>query len=280
MDVEEWFQVENLRPLFPPYQWSVQESRVENNTYRLLDLFDSFGFPVKATFFVLGWIAEKHPRLIKEIKQRGHEIASHGCGHMLLNTLDRNSLHEDLVKSKTILEKITGESVTGYRAPSFSIDDHSLALISQSGYNYDSSYNSFDKHGRYGRISTNGHQKNGISITLESNLHELPISNLNIAGQNIPWGGGGYFRLLPPLLFNFGVSHYLKQNGAYLFYMHPWEIDPEQPKVKTTNTWRHYLNLNKTYIRLKKMITRFRHCDFITCSQYLSEISVAFKQPR
>jgi polysaccharide deacetylase family protein (PEP-CTERM system associated) len=271
IDVEEWFQVENLRPLFPPTHWSVQESRVEYSTYRLLDLFDSFQFPVKATFFVLGWIAEKYPQLIREIKNSGHEIASHGCSHLLLNQIEPENLLPDLKKSKEILESITGEKVSGYRAPNFSIDDVSLQLIKQSGYTYDSSYNSFDKHGRYGRISTNGYQKDGIAISIDQNFHELPISNLKIANQTIPWGGGGYFRLLPPAIYNAGVQRHLNNKGAYLFYMHPWEIDPRQPRVKTTNTWRHYLNLNKTYTRLKNMITRFHNCTFTTCTQYIAQ---------
>ena len=275
IDVEDWFQVENLRPWFPPSEWHAQPLRVEANTHRLLDLFDTFDHPVKATFFILGWIADKCPRLVREIHQRGHEVASHGFKHLLCSQMDPPGLAADLRKSKHILEAIIGAPIHGYRAPNFSIDDHTLQQIRQCGYRYDASYNCFERHHRYGHITQKGFPRNGLAIRLDPNFHELPISNLTLAGQTIPWGGGGYFRFLPSLVFNTGVRHILRQSGAYHFYMHPWEVDPDQPRVQCANgfnTWRHYLNLRKTHSRLQRMIARFQHCRFLTCSQYLDAI--------
>lgn len=275
IDVEDWFQVENLRPWFPPDRWNEHPLRVEANTHRLMDLFDSFHHPVKATFFVLGWIARRCPQLVREIYNRGHEVASHGLNHLLCNQMAPARLLDDLRTSKHRLEQIIGAPVHGYRAPNFSIDDRVLKQIQQCGYRYDASYNSFERHHRYGRITQAGLPRNGLAIRLGPNFHELPISNLTLAGQTVPWGGGGYFRLLPSLVFNTGVRHILRQTGAYHFYMHPWEVDPEQPRVPSQNglnTWRHYLNLRKTHTRLQRMITRFQHCRYQTCSQYLATI--------
>lgn len=276
IDVEDWFQVENLRPWFPPARWDAPALRVEANTHRLLDLFDSFTHPVKATFFILGWIAERCPQLVREIHHRGHEVASHGHGHQLCNQLAAPSLLADLQQSKQLLEQIIGQPIHGYRAPNFSIRDDVLKIIRQCGYRYDASYNSFEMHNRYGHITHQHFKKAGIALALDTAFYELPISNLRLAGQTIPWGGGGYFRLLPPPLFNAGVRAILHQTHAYHFYMHPWEVDSDQPKVKEANGfngWRHYLNLRKTLPRLQRMITEFKHCRFLTCRQYLDTVT-------
>ena len=272
IDVEDWFHVENLRPWFPPEKWDAQEKRIEHNTYRILDLFDSYGTPIKGTFFVLGWIAKRFPEIIRSIHSRGHEVASHGNEHLLNNRMSERKLKQDLESSKKLLEDISGDKIVGYRAPSFSIDDKILQIVKNCGYNYDSSFNSFAKHGRYGSISTNGCQKKGIAIQLDSKFYELPISNMKILKQTIPWGGGGYFRFFPQALFQKGIKKILNKEGAYLFYMHPWEIDPNQPKVKQASgipAWRHYLNLEKTYHRLHNLLFQFKACEFITCSKYI-----------
>ena len=323
IDVEDWFQVENLRPWFPPETWDKQQSRVEQNTIKLLDLFDSIKLPnlktanhlnsnnsikpsnsknainstnskspinstntinsvnsknsprsVQATFFVLGWIAERYPNIVKEITSRGHEVASHGYNHLMCNKISQSELLRDLIKSKKLLEDLTGNNIIGYRAPSFSISDEILKIIEKAGYQYDSSYNSFDKHGRYGTITPNGGNKTHNIINIGSSFKELPISNLRIAKQTIPWGGGGYFRLLPPTIFKAGVKNIINTTGSYLFYLHPWEIDQKQPRVKTAKgltPWRHYLNLNKTKQRLIDFINNFSYCNFKTCSQYIKE---------
>ena len=275
IDVEDWFQVENLRAWFPPATWDLQPERVIQNTRRLLDLFDSFQpLQIKATFFVLGRVAQSAPSLVREIQHRGHEVASHGFGHLMCTQLSRDDLEKDLICSKALIEDIVGSPVYGYRAPSFSVNDHILKTIRQVGFQYDSSYNSFSRHNRYGKISANGQQKKGIAISFSDLFYEIPISNLKVGNQIIPWGGGGYFRLTPFFMFKAGVRQILKNNDAYMFYIHPWEIDPEQPRIKvrkSIKTWCHYLNLKKTYPRLKLLINTFKKLNFQTCSQYLTQ---------
>jgi len=161
---------------------------------------------VRCTLFVLGWLADRLPHLVREIQSRGHEVASHGCNHDLPDKLTANKLKQDLLQSKNQLEDITGCEVFGYRAPSFAINDDILKIIEEAGYLYDSSYNSFSLHGRYGQIALNGCSKKGIARELSENFYELPISNLNLGNQILPWGGGAYFRLLPLPLFKLGGS--------------------------------------------------------------------------
>jgi polysaccharide deacetylase family protein (PEP-CTERM system associated) len=288
VDVEDWFQVENFKPWIPFSTWPERELRVEKSTHRLLNLLDSITlnnstnpnsssnpvFP-KATFFILGWIAERLPHLVKEIHERGHEIASHGFNHNLCNQQTGKELEEDLIRSKKLLEDIIGATVIGYRAPSFSISDEALRIIEDCGYLYDSSFNSFDMHDRYGQVDFSDHNKQGIAYKISDDFFEIPISNLKLKTKNLelPWGGGGYFRLLPFSIFKMGIRSILKKESAYVFYLHPWEIDPEQPRVNGVSTFfkfRHYINLKKTYSKLSALIEEFNHGCFITCSQYLA----------
>lgn len=280
IDVEDWFQVENLRPWFPQTSWDNQDLRVEANTHKLLDLFDSINTQgntqkPKGTFFILGWIAERLPNLIREIYKRGHEVASHGYSHLMCQQHNGTTLTEDLSRSKKFLEDTIGHEVYGYRAPNFSISDKALDIIQACGYHYDSSYNNFSRHGRYGKITLNEDDKIGAAYSVGHNYVELPISNLSIGKQIIPWGGGGYFRFIPLSVFKIGVQSILKKTGVYMFYLHPWEIDPGQPKVKEAtglSGWRHYLNLDKTQSRLYNLIESFNNCKFSTCSQYLADV--------
>ena len=325
IDVEDWFQVENFKPWIPFETWRQRELRVEKNVHRLLDLFDSISLPSlttkstnlvypddsptnrissspKATFFVLGWIADNFPHLVRQIAERGHEVASHGCYHDLPSKMTTRAIRQDLTDSREKLEEITGTPISGYRAPSFAIDDNILQAVAASGYCYDSSYNSFSLHGRYGKISLNGKSKCGIAHKISENFYELPVSNLNIKtliraflnlcnkkGKKvnstanyqrvipdkslfIPWSGGSYFRLIPFQLFKTGVDTILKNDGTYMLYLHPWEIDPHQPKVKSASfncKFRHYTNLKKTKLRLQRLIENFSRCRFVTCSDYL-----------
>jgi polysaccharide deacetylase family protein (PEP-CTERM system associated) len=346
IDVEDWFQVENFKPWIPFSTWDSRELRVEKNTHRLLDLFDScevsqkvegIGYkakeedknaetsiqyrvssnqksasstqqPVtniqknngqlttddghtkkspKVTFFVLGWLAKRLPGLVREIHARGHEVASHGMDHELCSKMTSEELEKDLSDSKKLLEDTIGSSVYGYRAPSFAINNDILKLISDTGYCYDSSYNSFSLHGRYGKLdlSCNGYRGGAYRIT--DNFYELPISNLELkfpfsSGQNkinsfvLPFGGGGYFRLILFPVFKVGVKNILKNEGTYMFYAHPWEIDPEQPRVNEaakSYKFRHYTNLYKTHSKLAKLLNSFKHCRFITCRHYLEQIN-------
>jgi polysaccharide deacetylase family protein (PEP-CTERM system associated) len=271
VDVEDWFQVENLRLHFPPHTWDSCEFRVEDNTHILLDLFDHFH--VSATFFVLGWIAERCPGLVKEIKTRGHEVASHGYGHRLCYKLSSSELKKDLYRSKALLEDITGKPVYGYRAPSFSITQELVDILKELGYRYDSSYNDFSIHSRYGKMDSNRQHFPNERSNGENSFAELPISNLKLCGKSIPWGGGGYFRLLPFWLFKQGVVQILRRQEYYLFYCHPWEFDPDQPRVegmRLDRRFRHYVNLAETSDRMRCLLSSFRQHKFITCSRFLA----------
>jgi len=228
----------------------------------------------KATFFILGWIAERLPHLVKEIYSRGHEVASHGYRHNLCNQESNYELKKDLSNSKKLLEDIIGAPVFGYRAPSFAVNDHIVEAIEGAGYSYDSSFNSFGMHARYGKLDLPQNAANGLAVKLSDTLYEMPISNIKLGGFTLPWGGGGYFRLIPFPLFKIGTKFILGQQNAYLFYFHPWEIDPDQPKVNAASVFykfRHYVNLSKTHSKLSKFIKDFSHCDFITCSRYLKQ---------
>ncbi|MBW1720237.1 MAG: DUF3473 domain-containing protein [Deltaproteobacteria bacterium] len=271
VDVEDWFQVENLRPHFPSNSWDSCEFRVENNTHVLLNLFDTFH--VSATFFVLGWIAERFPGLVKEIKTRGHEVASHGYGHQLCYDLSSSELKKDLYRSKSVLEDIIGQPVHGYRAPCFSITQELVDLLKEFGYRYDSSYNDFSMHSRYGKIDNIQQHFPNARLNGENSFTELPISNLTLCGKSIPWGGGGYFRLWPFWLFKKGVAQILQRQEYYLFYCHPWEFDPDQPRVdgmRMGRRFRHYVNLTETLERMNNFLTSFCQHEFLTCSRFLA----------
>ena len=276
-DVEDWFQVENFKEYIPYSSWESKELRVEKNTIELLDLLDSITAKVQATFFVLGWVAERYPDLVREIQKRGHEVASHGFEHHLCYNQTLEELRQDLIKSKGLLENLIGAEVTGYRAPSFSIADETIRIVQEAGYLYDSSYNSYGGHGRYGSLTLPKAQKQDLPLyALASAFYEIPVSNLKIGKKIIPWGGGGYFRLLPSLLHRAGVKQILKQNRCYTFYMHPWEIDPNQPRVKEAKSFfrfRHYVNLRRTKMKLKKFVESNAEHHFLTCSEFVTEFS-------
>ena len=302
IDVEDWFQVENFKAWIPSDSWSARELRVEKNTHGILDLLDAIqlnkpapqstiqNYPdsPKATFFVLGWIAARLPGLVREIHDRGHEVASHGYGHQLCTHMPVRRLKKDLGDSKKQLEDITGAPVDGYRAPSFSISTGILRVIRECGYGYDSSYNSFSLNPRYGAISLNGFKKYGIAWQIDDDFFELPVSNLDfnfsrkskfkMKNSKLPWGGGGYFRLMPLVVFRKGIRKILAKQNAYLFYLHPWELDPKQPRVTEAAPlyrFRHYANLSATAKKLARMIKAFARCRFISCSEYLRVIQAS-----
>ena len=288
IDVEDWFQVENLRPWNPYAAWDSRELRVERNVRRLLDLFDG---KVRATFFILGWIAERLPHLVREIAARGHEVASHGSSHRMCRPLSDAELMDELAGSKRLLEDITGAEVAGFRAPNFSVDNRVLSLAREAGYRYDSSYNSFSLHGRYGKITLNGQPRAGIAHEIKDNFFELPVSNLPLSSITtsgilgtlaqfrhlnrfrLPWSGGAYFRLMPLGVFRRGVRAILDRAGAYVFYIHPWEIDPEQPRIGQASPaarFKHYTNLDKTMGKLRGMLEAFADCRFVSCREYIN----------
>jgi polysaccharide deacetylase family protein (PEP-CTERM system associated) len=282
-DVEEWFQVENFKPWIASSSWPERQSRVVASTERILDLLDRCSAergarcgrpsdPIRATFFILGWVAERHPGLVRAIQRRGHEIAAHGYAHELAGQQDHQALLDDIRRCKRLLEDITAEPVQGYRSPSFSITPALMEILAESGFRYDSSYNSFGLNPRYGHLDLPPHSLHGIATRLPNGLWELPVSNCQIAGRTTPLGGGGYFRLFPLALWKLGVRAILARQGAYLMYLHPWEFDPGQPVVREAAArmrFRHYLNLSRTESRLESLVHEFRECIYLTCRDYL-----------
>jgi len=273
-DVEDWFQVENFKDYIEFSTWNSFELRVEKNTIKILDLLESFSFKPKATFFVLGWIAEKMPALVRQIHERGHEVASHGFNHHLCQNLTSQDLIKDLKSSKAVLENIVDDKIHGFRAPSFAINDEILNSIEQAGYFYDSSFNSFSGHGRYGIIDLSRAEKKNACYKLNNNFFELPVSNFKMKNKILPLGGGGYFRLFPFYFFKLGMKSVLKHDSAFIFYAHPWEFDPSQPRVEQASQgfkFRHYINLHKTEHKLKALIQSFCDHHFVTCMEYITE---------
>lgn len=274
IDVEDWFQVENLRPWFPLQTWSAQELRIEKSVHKILQFLQEQPQTLQATFFVLGWIADRLPSLVREIHAAGHEVASHGYNHILCTDQGPAELRQDLLRSKKLLEDILGCEVSGYRAPSFSISASILDMIKNAGYTYDASYNSFTLNSRYGKLDLRPEAKQGIALDLGQGFYELPLSNLHLGKRCLPFSGGGYFRLLPVGMFRVAVQRILQQQGAYHFYMHPWEVDPGQPKqtqAPMLSKFRHYTNLQHTLPKLKTLVQSFPHCRFTSCSGYLRE---------
>ncbi len=283
IDVEDWFQVENFKPFIPSATWPSRELRVEANTEVLLRLLDEArpgpaaglsqeGPPVKATFFILGWLAERLPGLVRRIAGQGHEIASHGYRHDLNYQLPEQDLDQDLQTSKKLLEDIAGSPVRGYRAPTFSINNRILSRIKACGYSYDSSYNSVGLFKRSGALDLPRPGAGSLALRLSRNFYELPISNLPLGRTHLPWGGGGYFRIIPLALFQLGLRSIMRRTGGYCFYLHPWEIDPGQPRVREAPPllrFRQYCNLQRTRPRLQSLLENFRNCRFLTCSEYL-----------
>lgn len=283
IDVEDWFQVENFKAFIGFDSWPSRELRVEANTDRLLRLFHEArsgsegashrdNGPVKATFFVLGWLAQRLPGLVRRIAEQGHEIASHGFQHDLNYQLTDQALDRDLHTSKKLLEDVSGTPVLGYRAPTFSINNRILARIKACGYRYDSSYNSVGLFQRSGTLDLPPAGAGTLALRLSPGFFELPISNLALGRTCLPWGGGGYFRLIPLSIFQLGIRAILRRTGGYCFYLHPWEIDPGQPRIREAPPllrFRQYCNLQKTRTRLSALLERFRDCRFVTCSEYL-----------
>ena len=265
IDVEDWFQVENLKRVIPREAWEGHELRVERNTMRILQILAGCG--TRATFFVLGWVAEKCPRLVRTIAAANHEIASHGYGHELVYTLEPGDFRADVVRSKHYLEDLIGKPVRGYRAPSFSITDWAVPILQDAGFEYDSSFVPTVAHDRYGRL--NGMHAGSPIVLLREGFYEASISCIRVGKRGLPWGGGGYFRLIPYGLWCKGVRMILRSGMPYVFYLHPWEIDPGQPRVEgldAASRFRHRLNLHRCEARFAALVAAFEWmplCDLI-----------------
>jgi polysaccharide deacetylase family protein (PEP-CTERM system associated) len=256
IDVEDWFQVENLKGVVARDTWDERELRVERNTDRMLEQMDAHG--VKCTCFILGWVAEKCPALIKRIADAGHEIASHGYGHDLIYSLSHDQFREDMKRGIGIVEDLTGAKIRGYRAPSFSITDWSIDILQELGLTYDSSAFPTVAHDRYGKLA--GMDSGKPIVEIRPGFHEVCVSVLKVGKKGVPWAGGGYFRLFPYPIFKRGVRKILNTGNPYVFYIHPWEIDPGQPKMdglKRSHRFRHYNNLDKCDARFDDLLKSF-----------------------
>lgn len=260
VDVEEHFQVAALKDAIDVESWPSQESRVVENTSRLLDILAEAN--VRATFFILGWVAERNPELVRKISGAGHEIACHGQSHQLIYEQEQKRFESETLRARKTLEDITGAPVAGYRAASYSITKDSiwaLDVIQAAGFNYDSSIVPA-RHDLYG-ISDAPDKPYRISLANGGELMEFPPSTLKLAGQRIPVGGGGYFRIFPYWFTRWALS---RLNGAqdqpFAFYVHPWEIDVDQPRVETNwrSRFRHYTNLDKCEPRLRRLVSDFQ----------------------
>jgi polysaccharide deacetylase family protein (PEP-CTERM system associated) len=256
VDVEDWFQVENLRSLYPLNIWDKQGCRIERNIDLILNILHDN--KTIGTFFVLGWIAKRYPELINKIYNEGHEIACHGNNHRSLNEISEKEFRNDISEARKTIEDIIGNRIFGYRAPNFSIYDKALEILIENDFLYDSSFFPFKNHSRYGKL-TNYHINKSV-CKLHSNFYEVKISCLNFFKINIPWGGGGYFRLIPLPVYKQGVKQILKKENVFCFYIHPWELDTGQPRIKDLkffNKFRHYNNLKKTEEKLRRLIKTF-----------------------
>lgn len=258
VDVEDYFQVSAFEKYIKREDWDNIPCRVENNTNRILDIFSEAG--VKATFFMLGWVAERYPQLVKRIVNEGHELASHGLGHVRVTQQNPDEFREDVTKTKSLLEDISGQVIKGYRAASYSINKNNLwalDILADTGHVYSSSIYPI-VHDLYGipdaprfRYYPREHKR----------IVELPVTTVELFGRKFPCGGGGYFRLYPYALSKRAIQRVNnKDKQSSMFYFHPWEIDPEQPRqhgIDLKTKTRHYMNLDKMEGRLKRLLRDF-----------------------
>lgn len=257
VDVEDYFQVSAFENIIPRSEWDNITHRIVNNTMRILDIFSEN--EVKATFFMLGWVAERYPELLKRIVNEGHELASHGYEHIRATEQTPKQFRDDITKTKKLLEDLSGKEIKGYRAASYSIGSKNLWAIDEladAGYRYSSSIYPI-KHDLYGMP----HAPRFVFRHEKSQLLEIPITTVKIAGRKFPCGGGGFFRLFPYAYSRWAIQRVNKyDNQAANFYFHPWEIDTGQPRFVNAplkSRFRHYFNINKMESRLNKLMRDF-----------------------
>jgi polysaccharide deacetylase family protein (PEP-CTERM system associated) len=274
VDVEDYFHVAAFNKVIDPSTWDSWPCRVEQNTNTLLALFDRN--KIKITFFILGWVAERYPELIKRIHAQGHEIASHGYSHQLIYKQDPKVFREETAKSKQILEDLIQQPIAGYRAASYSITRNSLwalETLAELGFTWDSSIFP-TRHDNYG-IPGSPEEPYKIGTRQGKILTEFPLTTAKVLGQSIPAAGGGYFRQYPYFVSRwlFEIAS-LNQTKPQIFYLHPWEIDPDQPRVPNASwfsNFRHYTNLHRCLPRLERMIADFK---FGTISESLGSVHI------
>lgn len=259
VDVEDWFQVGAFENVIARGEWESIKTRVEDNVYRVLDLFADAD--VRGTFFTLGWVAQRHPEMIRRIVAGGHEIASHGYDHARVFTFTRKEFAEDIRKARAIIEDCAGVAVTGYRAPSFSIDGRTpwaFAELAEQGYAYSSSVAPV-VHDHYGWPEA---PRFAFRPLPWSQMIELPVTTAMLGGRRVAAGGGGFFRVLPYAFSRWAIRQVNRQEGRpAVFYFHPWEVDPDQPRVPHApmrSRLRHYTGLTKMADKLGDLVREFR----------------------
>lgn len=273
VDVEDYFHVAAFKNSISPRDWERWPSRVCANTLRLLDLFDEHS--IQGTFFILGWVAERQPELVREIQNRGHEIASHGYSHQLIFEQTPSVFREETRRSKELLEDICGTPVIGYRAASYSITRRSLwalDILAELGFTWDSSIFPVH-HDTYGMVESPRHPYRLVTPS-GAVLTEFPLSTARIAGLSIPAAGGGYFRQYPYWLSRFLLNRAADTGQPRIFYLHPWEVDPDQPRVAGAgwkSNFRHYRNLHRCMDRLRRLCQDFR---FTSVEKQLASSSI------
>jgi polysaccharide deacetylase family protein (PEP-CTERM system associated) len=281
IDVEDYFQVAALAGAVSRESWSTREYRVEGNTHRILSLLDARG--VRGTFFVLGWVAERSPALVRSIVAAGHEIACHGFSHQLIYRQSRDEFLQETTRAKRHLEDVIGQPVLGYRAASFSITRDSLwalDVLLDLGFAYDSSIFPI-RHDRYG-IPGASPSPGRVTAPSQRTLVEFPMSAASFFGMQVPVSGGGYFRILPYALTRAGLRQINEREGRpFTFYLHPWEVDPGQPRIKVgaLSRFRHYTNLDRCAARLERVLDDFAFApmrDVLTAHGLLAANTPAF----
>lgn len=275
VDLEEYFQVQAFVRYVRRDQWEEWPSRVEPSTRRLLDLFDETG--ASATFFALGWIAQRHPRLVREIAARGHEIASHGMFHQMLTEQTPETFRADARDSKMLLEDLTGKRVIGFRAPSYSVNGSTLwavDVLAETGYEYDSSVYPIRRR-RYGYGA--GPIRPAKLKTGRAELAEFPLPTIGVGGVRVPVLAGAYLRLWPAWVTLFAERTHRERGNPLVVNVHPWEVDPAQPTVGPGRfqTWTHYARLSRTESILRRVLSRSRFRDVATRLRELGLLSPA-----
>ncbi|HYE37938.1 XrtA system polysaccharide deacetylase [Methylocaldum sp.] len=259
VDVEDYFHVSAFEPYIGRDKWDELPCRVERNTDRILQLFAESG--VRATFFMLGWVAERYPVLVKRIVNAGHELACHGYSHVRVTRQTPDEFREDVLRAKHLLEDLGGVRVLGYRAASYSIGSKNLwalQVLEDSGFGYSSSIYPV-KHDLYGMPEA---PRFMFRPCKPDGLLEIPVTTVELGNKKLPCGGGGYFRLLPYQVSRWAIDRVnRKDQQSSVFYFHPWEIDPDQPRqqgISLKTRFRHYLNLSRTELRLRRLLQDFR----------------------
>jgi polysaccharide deactylase family protein, PEP-CTERM locus subfamily len=258
VDVEDWFQVGAFENVIDRDDWSVLADRVERNCQAILALFSEAG--LKATFFTLGWVAERHPLLMRQIAEQGHEIASHGWDHQRVFRLGAKGFAQDIARARSVIEDASGAAVTGYRAPSFSIDARTpwaFEVLAEQGYSYSSSVAPV-AHDHYGWREA---PRFAFHPLAGSDLVEIPVTTATFGGRRLAAGGGGFFRVLPYGFSRWAIRQVNREHGRpAVFYFHPWEIDPDQPRVDGAplrSRFRHYTNLGVMERKLRQLAEEF-----------------------